>query len=266
MAEDLGIPHIACVVGTDFSRGFFGPSERYAFESAVVRTNCVVAFNREQARRIRLMAPDCRVEVIHPGIEQMSPFPPPSRPAPPLVSLFSDSGYSYKKGTQILLWAFSILVREGAPIELTICGGTSKKQEKYWQNLRSSFSEEFGGRVEFHDFLSLSEVGCYLSKASVYCSPTLGEGCSNARVAALCAGLPMVTTACGEMNDVASNVNHVYLVPPGDPDAYLSALRLACRDCLQGKLLVERAHVEEWRNYFTFQREVSQWEALLATV
>jgi glycosyltransferase involved in cell wall biosynthesis len=265
VAEDLGLSHIACVVGTDFSRGFFEPSERYVFESTVSRATCVVTFNGEQARHIRATSPHARVELIHPGLDEMV-SPVTLKPTPCVVGLFSDCGYSYKKGTQILLQAFSALVQDGLPVELTVCGATFSKQETYWEKLRAAFTERFGTKVRFLDHLVSMEVDRHRSAADIYCSATLGEGCSGARVAALCAGLPIVSTECGEINDVARGTKHVYLAPPGDPEAYLSALRLACDHYLSGQLIVDQAAVKRWQKYFTFQRELSLWQDLLATL
>jgi glycosyltransferase involved in cell wall biosynthesis len=267
VSDQLGIPHIACVVGTDFSRGFYVPGERELFAPTVTRAARVVAFNGSQARLIGNLYPNSLITVIHPSVSLPKVLAPERIGSPPnTVALFSDCGYSYKKGTQVLLWAFAQLSREGLPLKLTLCGGMDPRQVSYWIASRERFSQEFPSATVFYDLLSLSEVRHHLSTASIYCSATLGEGCSHARVSALCSGLPVVTTSCGEMNDIAPDVNHVRLAPAGDPNAFLSVLRVTCLDIVNHGISIDWTRVESWRKHFAEERALRQWNDLIESL
>ena len=165
-----------------------------------------------------------------------------------------------------MLWAFSVLHAEGLPVRLTICGATMDKQESYWEALRSEYTRSIGTAITFYDFIPRSEVVEQLAAADMFCSCTLGEGCSHSRTTALCAGLPVVTTACGEMPELLGSASHIRLAAPGDPEGYLSTLRTACIDFLENRLRPDEESVKRWREHFTMERELSQWESLIASL
>jgi glycosyltransferase involved in cell wall biosynthesis len=64
-----------------------------------------------------------------------------------------------------------------------------------------------------------------LHSGNLYASATLGEGSSNATLAALICGLPIVATDCGGLADLARDEPHVALSEPGDRDAFRDSLR-----------------------------------------
>lgn len=206
------------------------------------------------------------MRTIHTAVEEQARQYRWKRARASSVALFSDGGYSHKKGTQVLLWAFARLREESLPVTLTICGSTMPQQEPYWSELRSGYAARLGSGVKFLDHVALPLVWDLMSASDIYCSATLGEGCSAARAAALCMGMPIVTTRCGEMLDVAEGAAHVRLSPPGDAVAYLAELRRACQDLLEGRISVDPAHVEAWRAHFTASRELEDWQALLRQV
>ncbi|HYM10672.1 MAG TPA: glycosyltransferase family 4 protein, partial [Bryobacterales bacterium] len=265
-AEDLGLPHIACVVGTDYSRGFRNPAERAVMGMVAAQATCVVTTNGEQERAIRRSFGARNVITIHSAVDAQALPYRWKRAKAGSVALFSDGGYSHKKGTQVLLWSFGKLREESLPVTLTICGNSHAGQQPYWRDLRSDYSARLGTHVKFFDHVALPLVWDLMSASDVYCSATLGEGCSAARVAALCMGMPIVTTRCGEMPDVAEGAGHVRLAAPGDATAYLAELRRASMDLLEGRLSVDSPRVEAWRAHFAPSRELGDWQALLRQV
>jgi len=268
VAADLTLPHLACVVGTDFSRGFRNPSERASMGMVVSQAAAVVTRSHEQAQGITHGFGARNVVMIHAAVDDrvFAYAWRPQRPASGRVRLFSDNGYSHKKGTQVLLDCFAALHDEGLPITLTIYGGTLPGQGSYWQKLREDFATRYHDDIDLHGHADLQRLWEAMHASDIYCSPSLGEGCSLARSAALCMGMPIVTTRCGEMPDVAANVSHVRMSPPGDRDGYLTQLRAACYEAMDQSIVVDPARVQEWRAHFSPARELELWGQLLDRV
>lgn len=263
VAEDLNIPHIACVVGTDFSRGFRNSRERSVIEMVVEKAAGIVTKSGEQAEALKKKFHHQNIKTIHtsldPRVFEYSWNGFKNRN----ISLFSDGGYSHKKGTQVLIWAYEQLMAEGFPLTLEICGSTLEGQESYWNDLRKHSLIKIKSGITFLDHLSLPEVWQRMQHSSVYCAPTLGEGCSHARAAALCMGMPIVTTACGEIRDIVTNEDHVRVVRVGDAEAFLSALRKLCKDLLSSNNSIGNVNVQPWRRHFSPERELEEWLSFL---
>lgn len=266
VADTLGIPHVAYVVGTDFSRGMCNPLERAAISAVISRAAHVVTKSGEQASGLRRAFGIENIHVVHNSADlRLPPSAPRSRPAS-TVTLFSDGGYSHKKGTAVLLRSFAELHRKGTPVRLVVCGDMYEGQEAYWSGLRSQYRGEFAGAVELHDHVSADRVSEYLQESDLYVSASLGEGCSPGRIAALCAGLALVTTRCGEMCDVAQGASHVRLAPPGDHESFTRELSRACKDLLAGTLVIDSERVHEWREHFSYSRERAETGAVFRAV
>lgn len=113
------------------------------------------------------------------------------------------------------------------------------------------------GHLEQASLLKLMSTHC------CYVSATLGEGSSSARISALCMGLPIVSTNCGELADVAQAANHVWLADPGDLDHFHEMLLQACEDLMAARVMVDPTLVSEWRTSFASDREWAAWAQLM---
>ena len=209
LAEECKARHLACVVGTDFSRGFRNPEERQILEAVCRSAWLVVAKSTEQATSLAQFAK--RIKVI----------PTPIKAAPAIHNrvpsvpfrIFSDCGYSFKKGTFALVEAWATLDERLQGTYLNICGPTEVEERKYWKKWKEENVALFGHKIIFEDFLKPDEVDDRLSNCDVYCSASLGEGSSAARLNALRCGVPIVTSATGEMCEPVIDHNNVRLFP-----------------------------------------------------
>jgi len=265
VARDLALPHIAMVVGSDFSRGFRNSRERPAIEYTCKTAAAVVVKNEEQARALTGEYGLDRVCCIPTSIE----IPATIRQQPNArtrITLFSDCGFSFKKGTGVLLDGFQTLISEGFPLRLVIYGGIARDQLAYWKMRQEQFTGTMSPHVEFPGNVSRKAIYAALNAADVYCSATLGEGSSSGRIAALCAGLPIVTTKCGEMESGMDNVSHVMLASPADAAAFKEKLRIMVQELLNGTLRIDRDVIDNWRERYAPERELSDWVALINSV
>ena len=105
-----------------------------------------------------------------------------------------------------------------------------------------------------------------LLSSDLYCSATLCEGSSQARAAALCVGLPVVTTACGEMCDVAADAPNVTLVPTASREDLYQALWSMVQRLLKGDVVVRATDIAFWREHFSVATEARSWQEAVADV
>ncbi len=262
VADSLALPHVACSLGSDFSRLFHDPQTHGAIAAVVLSAAHVITMNREQERAYRRIGAT-RVRAIHLSI------PEPGRDRWQRgsglgVAVFSDGGFSHKKGTQVLLGAFAELREEGLPLRITVCGDTQNGQEAYWRNLREQYVARYGEAAALLDYVEPNELRSMVLGHDLYALATLGEGCSLARVAALCAGMPVVTTRCGEISDIAAQVSHVRTAPPADARGFRDALRSACADFLDRSLAIDASAVAGWQAHFAPSRERAEWLDVLS--
>jgi glycosyltransferase involved in cell wall biosynthesis len=259
VAEDLGIPHIATVRGTDFSRGFHAPDSAASITYVVERCNLMVTTNHEQADTFSRSFNRSDIATIHGSIAEDHGPPWKRRAAHPAIHLVSDSGLSFKKGTHVLVDSAARVAVAGLPVKLTLAGDVESNESAYWERRICEWQSSRGLEFELAGRMTHSEIGELLSDSDIYCSATLGEGCSLARSRALIKGIPIVSTRCGELADVAGDVSHVRLARPGDSESFHILLEKACREMQGDGIYVDADRVQEWRVHFSPAREQRQW-------
>jgi glycosyltransferase involved in cell wall biosynthesis len=263
----LSLSHIACVCGSDYSRDLFNPAKFAVVEYVARRADIIVTLNSEQAHFLQhAFGPVNQIVTIPISLPAETLDRNWSPPPGPGIHLVSDSEYFYKKGTHLLLKTFSVLHNEGLPIQLSIVGRLDSLNPQYWTNLKTQYAKTFGSCVRLRSHVSSEEVTELLLSGHIYCSATLGEGCSHARAAALTLGMPIASTRCGELADLASDVPHVKLAPPGDQPGYTTALRELCRMYQTGFPEIDPRRVANWKAFFRLEREQTNWTDLVGAL
>jgi glycosyltransferase involved in cell wall biosynthesis len=179
------------------------------------------------------------------------------------VILLSDCGFSFKKGTGVLIDSFRCLLAEQLPVRLVLYGGIAKDQLDYWTRRLDDLKRTSSPHVECPGNVGREVIYAAFQSADVFCSATLGEGSSSGRIAAVCAGLPVVTTRCGEMDSDIDGVSHVRLADVADADDFLFHLRMMVRDIMDGTVRIDSAAVERWTSIYAEEREAAAWNALI---
>jgi glycosyltransferase involved in cell wall biosynthesis len=267
VASELALPHIACSGGGDLSADLHNPHRMHPVEFVLRRATHVVTLSREQEYWLRVHGLRSeRVTTIHNALPEDFPtaqwrFKPDAD-----VHVVSDSGYRFLKGLHLLFAAYRSAVRGGVRATLTVMGLTESGARGYWERERARLSDEFGDRVRFLDWVDKPKVYDLLLASHLYCSATLGEGCSLARLAALALGMPIVSTACGELPELAAAMGHVRLVPPGSVDHLSAALEETARALPSLALKIDQRVLETLRKHLSPSRELAQWEGLLREV
>jgi glycosyltransferase involved in cell wall biosynthesis len=264
VADELGIPHIVSVRGSDFNRDLRDPVRLGAITHVMRRARSIVTTNHAHAGVVRdVFGRRSGVATIHNSVSlpANTPFWKPKRHA--RVKLFSDSGFSFKKGTHLLLHAVAELRGKGLPVTLTLVGNVEPQAATYWASKQRYYRRACPDTFVFNAWASPEQIVAMMFSSDVYCSASLGEGCSLARLKALTLGLPIVTTRSGEIPDFAGSVPHVYLCEPGDAEGYAAALRAAVEKILAGGIHVPRKNVQAWRRQLRPESERVAWQAVL---
>jgi glycosyltransferase involved in cell wall biosynthesis len=267
IAQELHLPHVACVTGSDLNRDVASPTGMAAAAFVVEHADWIVVRSREQATRLeRLFKRVHGISVYCGGLPDGWPRGRWKRNMRECVSLVSDCGYSFKKSTHSLVDAFSRLLSEGHPATLTIVGKTAEDQREYWAAARGEWSDRFGANASFREQVTKEEVERVLLDGDIYCSASLGEGSPNGALFALALGIPVVAPQASSLADISDQaVDPVALFRAGDREHFYNCL-VAMISRVQDNLKQADHHRIESIKRRLSEEESRNWLGVLRTV
>jgi hypothetical protein len=267
IANELGLPHIACAAGTDLNRDLASSLRISAASYVVEHADWIVVRTREQAERLeRLFNRTHGISVYNGGLPAARPRRQWRRNPTPHVSLVSDCGYSFKKSTHSLVEAFSRLLREGHAVTLTIAGKIEAEQHKYWTAAKQEWSDLFVGRACFRGPIGKDEVERMLLDGDVYCSASLGEGSPNGALFALSLGMPIVAPQTSSLADITDPaIDRVSLFRAGDRDDFYARLETMVAQVRDNSQPVDSERAESIRRRL-LEEESRHWLGVIHKV
>ncbi len=267
IALALGIPHVASVQGSDFSRDFRSPYHVQSIRFVLENSRLTIANNHEQARILAAAFPGARpIRTIHNALEEDVAGQRWASPAGGENRLAADCEFSFKKGTHVLLRAVAELAAHGERISLTVAGRVAAKEKTYWDECRREYTERYPGVFCFPGWLAPDELRALLLSSAAYVSGTFGEGCSLGQMRAMALGLPIVATRTGALPDLCDGAAHVRLCAPGNARELAAAIGTMLAGMRDGSIAVDARRVDEWRRLFSPETERSDWEAALSAL
>lgn len=205
-----------------------------------------------------------RVHVLHNAVDVASPMPMSGsfRPMRQTAEMAADSKivvsvgrFSPEKGMDILLDAFSLLVRQVADVQLVLVGEGQEMAAMEEQIARLGLK----GRVHFPGYSKTP--GNYVAEADVVVLPSRSEGIPNVVLEAMAMGKPVVATAVGGVPEIIEDGISGRLVPTEQPDLLAHGLaevlvnpELYQRFAEQGKRRVQ--------DFFSIEARVGRLEDL----
>ena len=138
--------------------------------------------------------------------------------------------------------------------------------DSYWHAIREDYRRRHPQTFHFPGRVTPEEGDSALLESHIYCSATLAEGCSNSRIRALTSGIPIVTTRCGAIPEVAAGCGHVRLCPPGDWRELAHQLEIAVEQVQAGTLQPDQNCVARHQEHFSVARERREWRAAISGV
>lgn len=104
-------------------------------------------------------------------------------------------------------------------------------------------------RVRFLGHVEGAEKAQLLTNADIFALPSYREGCPNALLEAMSAGLPVIVTPVGGIPDIVHNGVNGLMIGIRDSDAVAEAIKHLADDASLRTEMGERNRAEAWRNY-----------------
>lgn len=212
----------------------------------------VVKYGAERLRAEETLG--CSVHVIPNGVDL------PAEPVPlwrPFV-VGTAARLSPDKRLDQLIDAVRLAAPRLPGLSVRVAGGDDPGHEAFARALRDSASDlpiVFVGDVP--------DIASFHAGLSAFVAIAEPEGCPNASLAAMAAGLPVVMTDAGGASDQLTDGETGLLVPRGDVRALADAIVRLGRDRTLGEHLGAAARAEAGRR-FSLSRMAEAYQALLA--
>jgi|GEM_PF-475079 len=264
VADSLDIPHIASIRGTDFNRDLRNPMKLEGLLWVYKRANYLVATNNTQIKTLNKILPKKNnIKLIHNSVTlpENTPIWTPTKIKQPLL-LFSDIGFSYKKASLLLIESVINLIKKGLPINLKIFGIEEKLIDKNFLEAIEPYRKK--QEINLFKHTPKNKLFNHLKNSHLYCSPSLGEGCSNSRMTALSLGIPMCITRTGAIEEISKGYRNIWWCEPASKTSYEKCLKQACLQLLENNIQPEAENtITTIRHTLNPKREKFRWEKVI---
>jgi len=223
VAQELNIPSIVSIRGNDIIRDVFHP-ERFAYlKWALENATQFTAVSQEGLQKAhiisacpnkgRVILNSIRPQDYREGIQDLQ------LPRPVIGSL---AVFKNKKGIEVLLCAFNMLLQRYSTAHLLLVGYVVPEEQSRFDSLVAQYDLKdkitITGRVPRQDVLR------YLRNMDVFAFTSLHDGCPNTVLEAMLAGIPIVATRAGAVPELIEDGKHGLLVQPGSATELNEAL------------------------------------------
>ncbi len=249
VADATGLPLVVTIHATEAGRhqGWLPSAASRAIHRAEAelagRAHRVIACSQASADDVRRLfgVHRSRLVVIPGGVDPAAwsaASPDAASHGPPRDPLIVFAGrLEYEKGAQTLLAALPAIHRgyPGARVAIAGAGG-------YERDLRA-LAESAGpaGSVTFTGRLDAPELAALLRSADVVAVPSIYEPFGMVALEAIACGAPLVVSDTGGLRDLVQDGVSGLRVPPADPDALATAVRMLLADPRRTQVMARSA-------------------------
>lgn len=269
LARRLGVPFTVTLRGTEV------PLSQLRLRRAQIRrvlrgADRVIGVSQSLADLAgRFGAPVERVRMIPNGIDGGLFRPGSKREAREALALpegrpllLSVGGLTDRKGHHRIIQLLPALRAAYPDIMLAIVGGPTVEGDT-GPRLRALTGElGLSEHVRLIGPCPHEQIPIWLRAADLFCLATRNEGRPNAVIEALACGLPVITTDVGGNAEIVTHRQDGLLVPFGDPDALLQAVRDGLETRWERDAMSRRARARTWDQ--TARQVAAEFEAVLA--
>jgi glycosyltransferase involved in cell wall biosynthesis len=222
-AQVLNIPSIVSIRGNDIIRDVF-KSERFPYlKWALENATQFTAVSQEGLQRARILS-----ACLDKGSVILNSIRPDdysegthafdvSRPIVGSLAVFKN-----KKGIEVLLCAFSMLLQQYPTSHLLLVGFVVPGEQNSFESLVTKYNLNHKitvtGRIPRNDALR------YIRSMDIFAFTSLHDGCPNTVLEAMLAGVPIVATRAGAVPQLIENGKHGLLVQPGSATELCEAM------------------------------------------
>ena len=258
-AQELNIPSIVSIRGNDIIRDVFQherfPYLKWALENATQFT----AVSQEGLQRAQILSArlnkgkvilnSIRPEDFTEGTQDLHV----SRPLIGSLAVFKN-----KKGLEVLLCAFSMLLQHYPTAHLLLAGFIIPAEQQQFDTLVAKY--HLSGKITITGRVPKQDALRYLRAMDVFAFTSLHDGCPNTVLEAMLASLPIVATRAGAVPELIEHGKHGLLVQPGSATDLHDALAKML-DAGTGKQKYGKQAQKRVLDEFAPQRELAAyWE------
>ena len=162
--------------------------------------------------------------------------------------LITVGGLVERKGFHRVVECLPDLLKEYPKLVYLIVGGANA--EGNYRAQISALAEELGvtDHVRFLGALEPEDLSLPLSAADAFVLSSSNEGWANVILEAMACGTPVVATDVGGNAEVITSEELGYIIPYGDPQSLLAAIKRALLRDWNTAVLTEYAHENHWDN------------------
>ncbi len=222
-AQELSIPSIVSIRGNDIIRDVFHSGRFSHLKWALENATQFTAVSQEGLQRARILSAcpnrgkvilnSIRPEDYSEGTQEFNV------PHPVIGSL---AVFKSKKGIEVLLCAFSMLLQQYPTAHLLLVGFVILGEQNNFETLVTKYNLHdritVTGRISRHDALR------YLRTMDIFAFTSLHDGCPNTVLEAMLAGIPIVATRVGAVPQLIEHDKHGLLVHPGSATELCEAM------------------------------------------
>lgn len=222
-ARELQLPSVVSIRGNDINRDVFHTARFHHLKWALENATAVTAVSQEGLQRARIVTA-CQ----HKGTVILNSIRPedfaegivdPSLPRPTIGSV---AVFKNKKGLEVLLCAFSMLLQQYPGAHLLMVGYIIPTEQGRFEELVAKY--DLAGKFTLTGQVPGQDILRYIRAMDVFAFSSLHDGCPNSILEAMLAAAPIVATRCGAVPQMIENEQEGLLVPPGSATELHAAL------------------------------------------
>jgi glycosyltransferase involved in cell wall biosynthesis len=222
-AQELQLPSVVSIRGNDINRDVFHPDRFHHLKWSLENSTAFTAVSHEALQRARIVCASptkgCVIlnsiipEDFAKGVHDLQ------LPHPTIGSL---AVFKNKKGIEVLLCAFKMLLQHYPTAHLLLVGYVIPEEQSRFADLLAQY--DLAGRITVTGRVPRQDVLRYLRTMDIFVFSSLHDGCPNAVLEAMLAGLPIVATRSGALPQMIEDGKQGLLVAPGSAIALYEAL------------------------------------------
>jgi glycosyltransferase involved in cell wall biosynthesis len=223
VAHELNIPSIVSIRGNDIIRDVF-KSERFPYlKWSLENATQFTTVSQEGLQKARILSgyPNkgrVILNSIRPEdyIEGTQEFDIPH----PIIG--SLAVFKNKKGMEVLLCAFKMLLQHHPTAHLLLAGLLVPGEQNHFETLVTKY--KLNDRITVTGRIARHHALCYIRSMDIFAFTSLHDGCPNTVLEAMLAGVPIVATRVGAVSQLIEDGEHGLLVHPGSATELCEAI------------------------------------------